>query len=102
MSVEPPARSVFARPIPAFQMRHLAGLGRRGWNSQDGFLTTQGTCIHELEHHFIYQRLVGGIELLQDLVHDGVGQIGDHRQFDFSAEDKEGVRVKASELLYFV
>ena len=30
---------------------------------------------------------MGGIELLQDLVHDGVGEIGNHRQLHFSAED---------------
>lgn len=26
----------------------------------------------------IYQGLMGGVELLQDLVHDGVGEIGNH------------------------
>ncbi len=30
---------------------------------------------------------MGGIELLQDLVHDGVGEIGNHWQLHFSAED---------------
>lgn len=30
---------------------------------------------------------MGGVELLQDLVHDGVGEIGNHRQLHFSAED---------------
>lgn len=28
----------------------------------------------------IYQGLVGGIELLQYLVHNGVGEIGNHRE----------------------
>lgn len=35
----------------------------------------------------VYQVLMGGIELLKDLVHDGVGEIGNHWQLYFSAED---------------
>jgi len=30
---------------------------------------------------------MGGVELLQDLVHNGVGEIGNHRQLNFSGED---------------
>lgn len=30
--------------------------------------------------YYQYQCFMGGVELLQDLVHDGVGQVGDHRQ----------------------
>lgn len=34
----------------------------------------------------VYQSLVSGVELLQDLVHDGVGEIGNHRQLYFSGK----------------
>lgn len=33
---------------------------------------------------------MGGVEFLQDLVYDGVGDVGNHRQFDFSVEDCVG------------
>ncbi len=38
----------------------------------------------------IYEGLMGGVELLQYLVHDGVGEIGHHRQLHFSAEGRGG------------
>lgn len=35
---------------------------------------------------------MGGVQLLQDLVHNGVGEIGNHRQPHFSAGDWVGHR----------
>lgn len=36
--------------------------------------------VMQKRRYYQYQCFMRGIELLQDLIHDGVGQVGDHRQ----------------------
>lgn len=90
VSVEPPGCPVFTRPVPAFQMRHLPGLTQTALFSP--FDTPSTAFVSDTQHlsqsvFCIYQGFMGGVELLQDLVHDGVGEIGNHRQLHFSAGD---------------
>lgn len=67
------------------------------WSETHGtlklFVTHSYNQSLSLSHPFmsgvsVYQGLVGSIELLQDLVHNGVGEIGNHRQLYFSKEEK--------------
>lgn len=38
--------------------------------------------------YYQYQCFMRAIQLLQDLIHDGVGQVGDHRQLHLPAEEQ--------------
>lgn len=42
------------------------------------------TCLGLAEAQKSYQALVGVVQLLQDLVHYGVGQVGDNRELHFT------------------
>lgn len=43
---------------------------------------------HAVKGYYQYQGFMGSVELLQDLIHDGVGQIGDHWQLHLPAKTR--------------
>lgn len=89
---------VHAVPSSHVPSQHVRWDTCRAWNkwhtsytSNVLTLTLQSVCfsltpISQWER-CVYQCLLSGVELLQDLIHDGVGEIGNHRQLHFSEED---------------
>lgn len=47
---------------------------------------------HAVKGYYQYQCFMSGVELLQNLIHDGVGQIGNHRQLHLPEEENEEKR----------
>lgn len=44
--------------------------------------------VMQKRRYYQYQGFMRGIELLQNLIHDGVGQVGDHRQLHLPGEEQ--------------
>lgn len=44
--------------------------------------------VMQKRRYYQYQCFMRGIELLQNLIHDGVGQVGDHRQLHLPGEEQ--------------
>lgn len=47
---------------------------------------------HAEKRYYQYQGFMSGIELLENLIHNGVGQIRDHRQLHFPVNKKKKKR----------
>lgn len=98
---------VHAVPSSHVPSQHVRWDTCRDWNkwhtSNVLTLTLQSVCFSFTPilqwERCVYQCLMSGIELLQDLIHDGVGEIGNHRQLHFSEEAKGRKRLSKKSII---